>query len=220
MERTLFILKPDAVMRRYVGAKVFERILNENISILSFNEIMISRDFAEIHYAEHKGKFFYNWLLDYITLSPVVVSILEDDNVVERIRQMLGKTLAHLADPNSIRGKYGIWGGVNVAHASDSIKTAERECELWINEFNIELNKENGEQLAKEYIKRWNKNVIDYSLEIRQVCRDFSNNAITESKAKALINELLYKNVDNEFSDKASKLTDIIIENVKFDKKK
>lgn len=125
MEQTLFVLKPDATIRRYVSADVIKTLMKK-YKVISFKEVKVPRDFSEIHYAEHRGKFFYDWVVNFLTIYNVVVLVLEGNNVIKGVRELLGKTIAQEAAPNTIRGKYGIWGGVNVAHASDSIESAER----------------------------------------------------------------------------------------------
>lgn len=218
MERTLLILKPDAVLRRYVGAFVFKKILQENFEILSIAEEKVTREFAEVHYAEHRGKFFYDWLVRYITLSPVVVAILKGDNVVQRMRNILGETMAHLARPDTIRGRYGIWGGINVAHASDSTNSAEQECDLWIAELDLRMNAQWGKEKAIEYINRWDGKTEDNTMAIRDVCRRYINDEIMDPEKR--IEELIRKDIDPSYSNLAYDLTKLIVENVDFGKKK
>ena len=134
----VFFLKPDAVVRRYVGARTLKTLIDKigDMEILCFKEIIADREFlAEQHYVEHKGKFFYEWLVNYVASIPILITIIKtrEENVAE-IRKILGPTLpekAALESPSSIRGMYGIMGGVNVAHASDAIETAIRESGIW-----------------------------------------------------------------------------------------
>ncbi len=135
----VFFLKPDAVIRRYVGARTLRTLIDDisELEFLCFEEIYADRDFlAEQHYLEHKGKFFYDWLVDYVASGPIIVSIIRTrEENVENIRKILGPTLpekAAVEAPNTIRARYGIMGGVNVAHASDSLESAARESSLWV----------------------------------------------------------------------------------------
>lgn len=218
MDRTLFVLKPDAVIRRYVGAYALKKLLEENFKIIAFKETKITRDFAEVHYAEHKGKFFYNWLIDFITLSNVVVTVVEGENVIKRVREILGSTMAHKADPDTIRGKYGIWGGINVAHASDSPETANREVNLWITNLELKENAEEAMEKVNEYIKRWEiPKQGDHTKELRDLCKKFDEKEISiESFEKQL---KYYLSLDAEEEKDVEGLTKIIIENMLLSKK-
>ncbi len=135
----VFFLKPDAVIRRYVGARTLKILIDKipNIEFLCFQGMYVDRDFlAEEHYLEHKGKFFYEWLVNYVASAPILLSIVrtDEENIFE-IRKLLGPTKpekAAVEAPTTIRALYGIMGGVNVAHASDGVETAKRETEIWV----------------------------------------------------------------------------------------
>ena len=115
-------------MRRHVGSRVFKRLLEEDFSFFGMTEVQISKKLAEEHYKVHKGKSFYPWLIDFIIAGPVIPVIIEGENAIYRVRSLLGSTLVEESDPLSLRGKYGIWGGINIAHASDSIASALTLC--------------------------------------------------------------------------------------------
>jgi len=218
LDRTLFVLKPDAVIRRYVGAYALKTLLNENFNVVAFKETQISRDFAEIHYAEHKGKFFYDWLIDFITLSNVIVTVIEGENVVKRVRELLGSTMAHKAAPDTIRGRYGIWGGINVAHASDSPETADREVNLWITNLDLEDDGEKATTKTQEYTSRWETSKQgDHTKELRELCKRFDENRISMDTFEEQLK--YYLRLDAEEEKDVEGLAKIIIGNMLLSKK-
>ncbi|MHA1616971.1 MAG: nucleoside-diphosphate kinase [Candidatus Njordarchaeales archaeon] len=167
--RIVFFLKPDAVIRRYVGARTLKALIEKvgGLKFLSFEEIIVDKEFlAEQHYMEHKGKFFFDWLVEYTSFAPIRFILIEaTPKKIEQIRKLLGPTLVQKAfkeAPASIRGKFGIYGGVNVAHASDSLESAKRESTIWeryLMEKGIQLRDPDIVQRAvEEYIETY----IDY----------------------------------------------------------
>lgn len=130
MERTLVILKPDAVQRQLVGP-ILERFERKGLRLVAMKLKQISRDLAERHYAVHQGKFFYEGLVSYITSGPVVVMVLEGVEAIGVVRKMIGKTRPHEAEPGTIRGDYGMTGLRNLVHASDAPETAQQETDLY-----------------------------------------------------------------------------------------
>ncbi len=113
--RTLIILKPDAVQRGLVG-KVLGRFESKGIKIAALKMIHIKRELAEKHYGEHKGKPFYATLVNYIISSPVVVGVLEGENIVPVVRKMCGATNPQNADNGTIRGDFGMVTGRNIIY--------------------------------------------------------------------------------------------------------
>ena len=111
MEESLVFLKPDAVLRRGIGAAILQQFLknDDKFSILAFKEIQVSEDLAKEHYQEHEGKHFFPWLVKSLRTAPVLAMIIRGD--IPQIRGFLGATFVQKADTNTIRGKYGIWGG-------------------------------------------------------------------------------------------------------------
>ncbi|MCK6579069.1 MAG: nucleoside-diphosphate kinase [Anaerolineae bacterium] len=130
MERTLIIVKPDAVQRGLTG-EIIRRFEQRGLKIVGMKFMQVSRELAQKHYAEHEGKPFYEGLVAYITSSPVVVMVLEAKNCVELARNMIGKTKPVEALPGTIRGDFGVEVGRNLVHGSDSPTSAERELALW-----------------------------------------------------------------------------------------
>ncbi|MGQ4873264.1 MAG: nucleoside-diphosphate kinase [Promethearchaeia archaeon] len=135
MNRTFVMIKPDAVRRNLIG-KIINRFEEEDgISIIAMKMMNLSRELAEKNYAEHKGKDFYENLINFITSGPVVAMLLEGDNIVKKVREMIGATDPAKAEPGTIRGdfKENPVKSVteNMIHASDSLESAKREINLF-----------------------------------------------------------------------------------------
>lgn len=130
MERTFIMIKPDGVQRNLVGA-VISRFEQKGYKLAGMKLMQISRQLAEQHYAEHKGKPFFEGTVQYITSSPVVAMVWEGKNVIAAAREMMGATNPLNAAPGTIRGMYGLDISRNVIHGSDSPTSAEREINLY-----------------------------------------------------------------------------------------
>lgn len=129
-ERTFVMLKPDAVQRGCCG-EIIARFERRGLKIVGMKMMWIKREMAEKHYAEHKGKNFFEGLISYITSGPVIAMVIEGKNAVKLVRDMIGKTNPQEALPGTVRGDYGIDLGRNIIHASDSLASAEREISLF-----------------------------------------------------------------------------------------
>ena len=136
MEKTFVMIKPDGVQRRLIG-EIISRFEKAGIKIVAMKFLSVSKEMAEKHYAIHKGKPFYESLISYITSGPVCAMVLEGNNVVERVRKMVGATDPGEAMPGTIRGDYAQEIGRNIVHASDSSRTAQQEIALWFSERDI-----------------------------------------------------------------------------------
>jgi nucleoside-diphosphate kinase len=130
MQRTLIIFKPDCVQRRLVGA-ILQRFETKGLRIAALKLIRVDRALGEKHYAEHKGKPFFEGLISFITGAPVVVGVLEGNEAITVVRTMLGATNGAAAAPGTIRGDYSISKQNNLVHGSDSPESAEREIAIW-----------------------------------------------------------------------------------------
>lgn len=130
MERTLIIIKPDAVQRGLIG-EIIRRFENRGLKVVGMKFMQASRALAEEHYAEHKGKGFYESLVNYITSAPVVVMALEGPNAISAARTTIGTTKPHESPAGSIRGDLGMTVGRNLVHGSDKLESAARELNLW-----------------------------------------------------------------------------------------
>jgi nucleoside-diphosphate kinase len=125
-ERTLVLIKPDAVQRGLVG-DIISRLESRGLNISGLKIIKIERAIAEQHYRVHKNRPFFPKLVDFITSSPVVAIVFQGRNAVEVTRNTMGQTNPSEATPGTIRGDFAIDIGRNLIHGSDSIKTAEEE---------------------------------------------------------------------------------------------
>jgi len=130
MERTFIMLKPDAVQRGLVG-EVINRFENKGFKLVAMKLIQVSRTLAEEHYAEHRGKGFFEPTVGYIMSSPVVAMVWQGKNGVALARELMGATNPANSNPGSIRGLYGMDISRNVIHGSDSVTSAEREIALY-----------------------------------------------------------------------------------------
>ena len=130
LERTLFLVKPDAMQRGLVG-EIISRLERRGLKIAGLKLMHIPRATAEQHYGEHKGKGFYEGLVDFITSSPVIAAVFEGTNAIEVVRTTNGLTDPTAAAPGTIRGDFGLERGRNLVHASDSAESAAREIGLF-----------------------------------------------------------------------------------------
>ena len=130
MERTLVILKPDAVQRGLVG-EIIHRLERRGLQLIGLKMLAVDRALAERHYAVHQGKSFYDGLIAYITSSPVVVGVFAGANAVLIVRNTVGATRPYEAAPGTIRGDLAVDVGRNLIHASDSVENGEAEVALW-----------------------------------------------------------------------------------------
>jgi nucleoside-diphosphate kinase len=221
MEQTLLVLKPDATMRRGVGAAIFEQILAAlpDVKFKGFLEIAVPRHLAEKHYAIHEGKFFHPWLLQFIQVGNVTATVLEGEDIVKRLRQVLGATFVEKASPDSLRGKYGLVGGVNVAHASDEPDNAKKEIMLWQNETELDL-EQDGLETIYSYIAQWQDTPISATLLIRQACAAYAQEyANRDEYQQEIVEYLMEECPDWSFSD-LQHLADAILGNMDLDRDK
>ncbi|KUO50751.1 MAG: nucleoside-diphosphate kinase [Desulfitibacter sp. BRH_c19] len=130
MEQTYVMIKPDGVQRNLIG-EIISRIENKGFKVAAMKMIKLSRETAGVHYGEHKGKPFFNGLVDFITSGPVVAMVVEGENVVSAMRKIIGSTNPLEADCGTIRGDYGLSVGKNIIHGSDSLESAKREIGIY-----------------------------------------------------------------------------------------
>ena len=126
MERTLIIVKPDAVQRGLIGEIIY-RFERRGLRIIGLKFIQMSRALAERHYAIHQGKPFYEGLVEYITSGPVVVMALEGTDAITAARNTMGATKCSEAAAGTIRGDFGLEIGRNLVHGSDSVDNGVKE---------------------------------------------------------------------------------------------
>ena len=130
MERTLVLLKPDAVQRALTGV-ITARFEAKGLKIVGLKLMRIPPDLARRHYAPHQGKSFYAPLLEFMTAGPVVAMVLEGNDAVRVVRAMMGPTFGPDAPPGTIRGDLGLSKRYNLVHGSDSPETARQEIDLF-----------------------------------------------------------------------------------------
>jgi nucleoside-diphosphate kinase len=140
MERTLVLIKPDAMVKRIAG-NIISELYNTNLKMIGLKLVNVQRELAEMHYEEHKNKPFFQKLIRHITgelhnNENVIAIVYEGENAIKKVREIAGKTNPEEANFNTIRGKYGRWHSKtdcfeNVIHASDSPESAKREINLW-----------------------------------------------------------------------------------------
>jgi nucleoside-diphosphate kinase len=149
MDRTLIIIKPDGVQRALVG-EIISRFERRGLRIAGMKLIQVSRELAETHYAEHKGKGFFEPTVKFITSSPVVVMCLEGPNAVAVCRQTMGATRPPEANPGTIRADFGLDVSRNIVHGSDKPETAEREINLYFKPEELVSYQRSGDVWLKE----------------------------------------------------------------------
>ena len=126
LQRTLSIIKPDAVKRHLIGA-ILERFEQQGFNIAAAKIVQLSREQAEGFYAEHQGKPFFEPLVEYMTSAPVFVSVLEKENAVQDYRTLMGTTNPETAAEGTIRRDFALNQRENSVHGSDSPESAARE---------------------------------------------------------------------------------------------
>ena len=129
-ERTLVLIKPDAVQRLLVG-RILGRFEERGLRLVGLKLVHIDRPFAERHYAVHRGKPFFEGLIDFITSGPLVAMALDGPNAIAMVRSMVGATRPHEAAAGTIRGDLAVETAQNLVHASDGAETAAAELALW-----------------------------------------------------------------------------------------
>ena len=146
MERTLCLLKPDAVQRGLVG-KIIGRLEDKGLKIVGTKMILMDINLAKIHYSAHVDKPFFAGMADLMTSSPLLALALEGNNAVEDLRNIMGATDPQNADLGTIRADFAMSIGRNLVHGSDSAESAEKELGIFFKEneiFNYERDQEKG----------------------------------------------------------------------------
>lgn len=133
MERTLVLIKPDAMQRGLAG-EIISRLERRGLRIAAMRLFHMEEALARRHYAEHEGKGFYESLVSYITASPIIAAVFEGTDAVAITRKTMGATNPAAAEPGTIRGDLGIETGRNLIHGSDSPESAAREIALFFND--------------------------------------------------------------------------------------
>jgi nucleoside-diphosphate kinase len=130
VERTLVLIKPDAMRRRLAG-EILARFERRGLVVREAKLVTVDRDLAERHYAEHSEKPFFGELVEFITSGPTLALVLEGEGAITTVRRTMGATNPADSEPGSIRGDFALSMPDNLVHGSDSPESAEREIGLW-----------------------------------------------------------------------------------------
>ena len=136
MEKTLSIIKPDAVAKNVLG-KILDRFESAGLKIIAIKMLHLDKDMAEGFYAEHKGKPFFDKLINFMTSGPVVVQVLSGENAIKTNRELMGNTNPEEAAQGTIRSDFAESIDANAVHGSDSSESAEREISYFFTESEI-----------------------------------------------------------------------------------
>ena len=133
VERTLVLIKPDAVQRGLAG-RILDRFEGRGLTVRAAKLLTVDRDLAGRHYAEHAEKPFFGELVDFITSAPTLALVLEGEGAIATIRTTMGATNPANAAPGTIRGDFALSMPDNLVHGSDSPESAAREIALWFSD--------------------------------------------------------------------------------------
>ena len=133
MERTFVAIKPDGVKRGLIG-RILQRFEDKSYKIVALKMINVTPEIAAKHYEEHYGKPFYEKLIKFITMGPIIAMAVEGKNAIKGVRHLVGKTNPDEADDGSIRADFSSFSATNLVHASDSLESAQRELNLYFKE--------------------------------------------------------------------------------------
>jgi nucleoside-diphosphate kinase len=136
MERSLVLIKPDAMQKGLAGT-IFSRLESQGLKLVAAKMLHMDKALAERHYAIHADKPFFKDLIEFITSTPIIAAIFEDEGAVDKIRKIMGATDPAKAEPGTIRKDFGTDIQRNAVHGSDSTETAEKEIKLFFNEDEI-----------------------------------------------------------------------------------
>ncbi|MHB1457029.1 MAG: nucleoside-diphosphate kinase [Armatimonadota bacterium] len=132
MERTLVLIKPDGVRRGLTG-EILRRFENRMLKMKALKMLVPPKELVERHYEIHRGKYFFDGVVAYISSDAVVAMVLEGENAIPVVRQMMGEKEPLSAYPGTIRGDFALTIRENLVHGSDSPESAEREIAIWFN---------------------------------------------------------------------------------------
>jgi nucleoside-diphosphate kinase len=133
VERSLILIKPDAVQRRLAG-EILARIERRGFAVRAGRLVHVDRELGETHYAEHREKPFFGELVEFITSGPTWALVVEGEGAIATLRKTIGATNPADAEPGSIRGDFAVAMPDNLVHGSDSPESAQREIALWFSD--------------------------------------------------------------------------------------
>ena len=133
MERSLVLIKPDA-LQRGLASTIISRLEKQGLKLVALKMLHMDKALAKRHYAIHTGKLFFEGLVNYISSAPIIAAVFESERAVEVIRKLVGATDPAKAEAGTIRGDFGLDIERNTIHGSDSVETAEEEIKLFFSE--------------------------------------------------------------------------------------
>lgn len=136
MERSLVLIKPDA-MKRGLAGRIIQRLEEGGVKLVALKMLHLDEEVAKRHYAVHQDKSFFLNLVSYITSSPIIAAVFEGENAIRRVRETMGATDPVKAEAGSIRGDFGLDIEQNSVHGSDSVETAREEIKLFFTDDEI-----------------------------------------------------------------------------------
>lgn len=188
-----------------------KEFLDKGFKPVAFKEMKVPEFLAKMHYDVHKEKPFFPWLVDFISSAPVLTMILEAEDVIQGVRDALGATFVQEASPNTLRGKYGIWAGINIAHASDAPETAAKEINLWTSESELKESSD-AEEEARTYIRKYGSGDADYTMEIRGIVKSAIENKDQSEEVLSSLKNLLGKDAEGIPESQVSTLAEVIFD--------
>lgn len=214
MSQLLSFLKPDAVLRKNIGIKVLKELSSDSqLTVQSFQRRKLNEAVIEEHYEHVKTRPFYDWLVGYVASSPIYVMLIEvnsGDETVNHLRDLLGHTLSHIAEAETVRNRYGIYAGVNCLHVSDSLESGELEVALWkkrlgISEGQFELS-------INEFLDENNDNIPDNTQKIRELCFAIAKNGCPDTLSTRKIFDLLCMECPNVSKEELDSLVSTVVD--------
>ena len=136
MEKSLVLIKPDAMQRSLAGT-IITRLEKQGLRLVAVKMLHMDKALSQRHYAVHKDKPFFNGLVDYISSAPIIATVFEGEEAIAVIRKIMGATDPAKAEAGTVRGDFGLDIEHNSVHSSDSAETAEQEIELFFSEEEI-----------------------------------------------------------------------------------
>ncbi len=153
VERTFIAVKPDAVQRGLIG-RIITRIEEKGYKIIALKMLEVTPEQAAAHYAEHRGKPFYDGLVRFITSAPVVAMVVEGEDAIAGMRQLMGKTNPSSAEVGTVRGDFSPLMSCNCIHGSDSPQSAERETAIYFTQDEMCTNWKTMFEIIKENLEK------------------------------------------------------------------
>ena len=211
MVRLLAFLKPDAIIRSNIGVMVLREIKQSGIvNIRSMERKYITKELIDLHYAHVSTRSFYPWLIDYVAESYAVVMIFEvEERDISTLRDFLGDTLSHKAAAGTLRSRYGVYGGINCLHVSDSQDSGSKEIELWKKKLGIAEGTFSSD--LESFFERGLSGIPDNTTTLRDACRELAALGVETPRLRVRVTELLTQEAPDADPAARSRLVNAII---------